>query len=242
MEFTPQFTTLENQRVEPAYITLLKDLFNYPTSIFRLHQNINKIKLERGTKQGDNFSPSLFSYCLQDAVPIKVNYLNKSINIDDELLCHLNIADGIILIAHTPQELEEIHNAIYTDPTSGPNMHLGKTSVIFNIHTKPLPVIANVNTIKEVDSYVYLGKRWCFCKSKEGLCLAGRLLEMRSSKSTIEIKRELSNECILPVMTYGSETLVLNTTTKRLLQWPKENWNESSTASTYVTRFDNRLE
>lgn len=60
-----------------------------------------------------------------------------------------------ILVAHMPQELEEMLNAINTmSKLVGLNMHLEKTKVFFNSHVKPIQVIVDKKTIEEVDSYV----------------------------------------------------------------------------------------
>lgn len=75
---------------------------------FRLHQNSDKIKLER-SKTRRYFAKNIYIF---------INCKNKSINIYGELLCHL--------IAHTSQELAETLNSIHT--VSQPivlNMHLG---------------------------------------------------------------------------------------------------------------------
>ena len=68
IEFNPLFDSLENQGVEAAYITLLQDLCNGATSTLKLHRDSDKIKLQRGVRQGDNISPKLFTACLQDAI------------------------------------------------------------------------------------------------------------------------------------------------------------------------------
>ena len=76
IEFNPLalFESLENQGVESAYITLLRDLYNGATSTLKLHRDSDKIKLQRGVRQGDNISPKLFTACLQDAIINKINW------------------------------------------------------------------------------------------------------------------------------------------------------------------------
>ena len=60
-----------------------------------LHRDSDKIKLQRGVRQGDNISPKLFTACLQDAIINKINWEDKGINIDGEHLSHLIFADDI---------------------------------------------------------------------------------------------------------------------------------------------------
>ena len=80
IEFNPLFESLENQGVEAAYITLLRDLYNGATSTLKLHRDSDKIKLQRGVRQGDNISPKLFTACLQDAIINKKNQLGGQRN------------------------------------------------------------------------------------------------------------------------------------------------------------------
>ena len=51
--------------------------------------------------------------------------------------------------------LNDIHN---TNKPAGLDMRLGKTKVMFNEHAKKCTITVNGETIKEFDSYVYLGK------------------------------------------------------------------------------------
>ena len=101
IEFNPLFEALENQGVEAAYITLLRDLYNGATSTLKLHRESDKINLQRGVRQGDNISPKLFrpTACLLDAIINKINWEGNGINIDGEHLSHLIFADDIVLVA-----------------------------------------------------------------------------------------------------------------------------------------------
>ena len=84
-----EFKALKNQGVDPAYINLICDLYNGATSTLKLHRDSDRIKLERGARQGDNISPKLFTACLQDAIINKIDWENRGINIDGEYLSHL---------------------------------------------------------------------------------------------------------------------------------------------------------
>lgn len=48
---------------------------------------------------------------------------------------------------------------MHCEPTCSLSIHLGKTKVMFNSHTKPSPVIVAGTTIEGLDSYVALGKK-----------------------------------------------------------------------------------
>ena len=99
-------------------------------------------------------------------------------------------------------------------------MHLGKTKVMFDEHAKKCTITVNGETIKEFDSYVYLGKT--VTKDDDLLPEIGKRITlgwaafgkvdniMRSRKASMKIKRKIHDEYILPVMTYGCETWALN--------------------------------
>ena len=159
IEFNPLFESLENKGVEAAYITLLRDLYNGATSTLKLHRDSDKIKLQRGVRQGDNISPKRFTACLQDAIINKINWKDKGINIDHEHLSHLIFADDIVLVAKYPEELESMLTDLHLASISeGLSMNLSKTKVMLNESATTSMVAVDGNTIEKVDRYVYLGK------------------------------------------------------------------------------------
>ena len=108
------------------------------------------------SRQGDN---KLFTACLQDAVIKRIDWKSGGLNIDVEYLSRLIFGDDIILFAKSPGELTSMLNDIHnTNKPAGLDMHLGKIKVMFNEHAKKCTITVNGETIKEFDSYVYLGK------------------------------------------------------------------------------------
>ena len=159
IEVNPLVESLENQGVETAYITLLRDLYNGATSTLKFHRDSDKIKLQRGVRQGDNISPKLFTACLQDAIINKINWEDKGINIDGEHLPHVIFADDIFLVATSPEELESMLTDIHlASKPVGLGMNLNKTKVMLNESATTFTVAVDGNTIEKVDRYVYLGK------------------------------------------------------------------------------------
>ena len=152
IEFNPLFESLENQGVEAAYITLLRDLYNGATSTLKLHRDSDTIKLQRGVRQGDNHSPKLFTACLQDAIINKINWEDKGINMDGEHLSHLIFADDIVLVAKSPEELESMLTDIHlASKPVGLSMNLSKTNVMLNESATTSTVAVDGNTIEKVD-------------------------------------------------------------------------------------------
>ena len=186
---------------------------------------INQINWE---DKGINISTKLFTACLQDAIINQINWENKGINIDCEHLSHLIFADDIVLVAKSPEELEstltEIHLA--SKPV-GLSMNLSKTKVMLNENATTSTVAVDGNTIEKVDRYVYLGNTVTQAGDllpgiKRRIALGWAAFSkvaniMKSRKASMNVKRKVDNEYVLPVMVYGSETWPLKKAHMELL-------------------------
>ena len=92
---------------------VLGDLYNGVTSVLKLHRDSDKIKLERGARQGDKISPKLFTACLQDAIIKRIDWEGSGLNIDGDYLSHLIFADDFIKFAKSPEELTSMLTDIH---------------------------------------------------------------------------------------------------------------------------------
>ena len=221
IEFNPLFESLENQGVEAAHITLLRDLYNGATSTLKLHRESDKINLQRGVMQGDNISPKLFTVCLQDAIINKINWDGKGINIDGEHMSHLIFADdNIVLVAKSPEELESMLTDIHlASKPVGLSMNLSKTKVMLNETSITSTVTVDGNVVEKVARYVYLGKTVTQAgdllpEIKRRIALGWAAFSkvaniMKRRKARMKIKRKIHNEYVLAVIVYGSETWAL---------------------------------
>ena len=98
---------LIRQNIPKKYIrTLLNINTNCSTSI-RLYHNDIVIPINRGVRQGDPISPKLFTATLEDMFR-KLNWENRGIMVDGELLSHLRFADDIVLFAYDVQSATEM--------------------------------------------------------------------------------------------------------------------------------------
>ena len=207
IEFNRLFESIENQAVEAAYITLLRDLYNGATSTMKLHRDSDKIKLQRGVRQGDNISPKLFTACLQDAIINQINWEDKGINIAGEHLSHLIFADDIVLVAKSPEERESMLTDIHlASKPIGLSVHLSKTKVMLNENATTSTVAVDVNTIEKVDRCVYLGQTVTqsgdlLPEIKRRIALGWAAFSklaniMKSRKSSMNVKRKVHNEYV----------------------------------------------
>ena len=95
-------------------------------------------------------------------------------------------------------------------------MNMEKTKIMSNVHVVPVPVVVGNDTLEVVDHYNYLGQivklgRSNFDKEvarriQLGWAAFGKLRGIFSSKLPQCLKTKVFNQCVLPVMTYGSET------------------------------------
>ena len=167
-------------------------------------------------RQGDNISPKLFTACLQDAIINTINWEDNVINIDGEHLSHMIFADDIVLVAKSPEELE----SMLTDRhLASKPVGLSMNLVMLNESATTSTVAVDGNTIEKVDRYVYLGKTVTQAgdllpEIKRRIALGWAAFSkvaniMKSRKASVNVKRKVHNEYVLPVMVYGSETWTL---------------------------------
>ena len=169
-----------------------------------------------------------FTACLQNAIINKINWEGKGINLDGEHLSHLIFSDDIILVAKSPEELENMLTD--THLASKPvdlSMNLSKTKVMLNETTITSTVTVDGNVIGNVDRYVYLGKTVTQAgdllpEIKRRIALGRAAFSkvayiMNSRKASMIIKRKIHNQYVLPVMVFGCETWALKKAHMELL-------------------------
>ena len=109
----------------------------------------------------------------------------------------------------------------------GLSMNLSKTKVMLNESATTYTVAVDGNTIEKVDRYVYLGKTVTQAgdllpEIKRRIALGWAAFSkvaniMKSRKASMNVKRKVHNEYVLPVMVYGSETWALKKAHMELL-------------------------
>ena len=179
-------------------------------------QSTGAIPLQRGVRQGDVISPKLFTSALEDAFKL-LEWQGFGININGEYITHLRFADDIVVMAESLEDLGTmLEDLNRVSQQVGLKMNMDKTKVMSNVHVVPTPVSVGNSTLEVVDGYVYLGQTVQLGRSnfeKEvnrriqlGWAAFGKLRNVFSSKIPQCLKTKVFNQCVLPVMTYGSET------------------------------------
>jgi len=215
---------LEDQITDKKYIRLVKAIYKDPSARIHLEgDKTNIFKIMKGVRQGDPISPKLFTAALEDVFH-NLDWQSKGIAVDGEHLTHLRFADDILLLSHQPQELQTMMQELDRESRkAGLNMNIKKTKVMMGDRTQEHKITVQGIDIETVDSYIYLGKRISLKNDTPGevnrrIQLAwvkfGKLdFIFRDQDLPISLKKQVFNQCIIPVLSYGAETW---TTTRKL--------------------------
>ena len=201
------------------YVNVLKYIYKQAKSFIRLHKDSKPFQVSRGVRQGDTSSPKLFTACLSKVFR-KLNWSRRGILIDGEYLSHLSFADDIIIftrnIAELHKMLQELNQASLE---VGLSMNFKKTKIMCNKHAEDTnrTITIHNNEIEEVDHYIYLGQRISMETASKEQEIKRRITlgwqAFRRASAIFKnkeiptcLKSQVYNQCIIPTVTYGSET------------------------------------
>jgi len=219
--------SLNECRVDSRYSNLIRNVYENATSCVKLHENTSKFKVGRGARQGDTISPKLFTTTLESVFK-KLDWSEMGININGKYLNHLRFADDIVLMAVDLDQAEVMLRQLNEEANKiGLKMNLTKTKIMTNIDDDREITIGDT-VIERVDSYVYLGHKLKLglenqtaeVKRRIGLGWAafGKLRLIFKSKMNNSLKRKVFDSCVLPVLTYGAETLTITKASENKLR------------------------
>ncbi|KAG1652702.1 Cyclin-dependent kinase 14 [Nymphon striatum] len=214
--------------VYKGFSKMLDQIFGLGTTNIKLHTNTNtnKIRLEKGVRQGDSISPKLFTACLENVFRY-LNWTYKGILINGDRLTNLRFADDAVLFMESPQELQLMVEELRTASSKvGLEINLSKTKIMFNRNVEIQPIMTGNVALDQVDRYIYLGQLISIHRDWEpevrrrvalGWQAFGRLNNVWSSKLHLCLKRKVYDQCFLSVLTYGSETWAITDTLLKIL-------------------------
>ena len=215
VEHTAILNSIRKQGVNEHITRVLQNYYANGTAVIRLHKDTDKIRIEKGVRQGDTISPKLFTACLEDIFR-KFSWETKGVCINGEYLNNLRFADDIVLIAETANDLQEMLSDLNRESLKvGLKMNKRKTKVMFNTNVQSNTIKIDNETIEEVDEYSYLGQVLKLTKDHAnevkrhitiGWKAFGKQRLIFRSHLPICLKRKVYNQCVIPAMTYGSET------------------------------------
>lgn len=209
---------LADCRVDYRYTTLLKYIYEHATACVRLHEDTNKFRIQRGVRQGDTISPKLFTAVLELAFK-RINWDEMGIKVDGEFLSHLRFADDIVITADSIDQAQSMLTSLHAACKDvGLKINFAKTQFMTNLVLSQNISVDNAY-IEQVVRYKYLGHELKITRDNQtselhrriGLTWAafGKLRDVFKSEMPICLKRKVYNQCVLPVLTYGAETLTL---------------------------------
>ena len=248
IEFNSIMKALEESRIDYRYSRLIKNIYNNATMTVRLHKDTKCIKINRGIRQGDTLSPKLFTAVLEHAFK-QLDWDTNGIKVDGEMLSHLRFADDIVLMGDNLKTigtmLAELDAAC---KEVGLNINFGKTQFMTNlVPSENLKVDDKEITL--VHKYKYLGHEIQIARDNQTtelqrrITLAwaayGALSDIFKSSIPNHLKKKTFDQCILPVMTYGAETLSLTQATATKLRVAQRGMERSMLGLTLRDRVRN---
>ena len=210
------FQALREIGINEGYVCILEDIYTDATSRIHLDSDVSEIvKISRGVRQGDTLSPKVFTAAME-AIFKKLPLDERGINVDGEMLTDLRFADDVALTTSTVKDMETQLNDLNKESKKvGLKMHKGKTKYMTNVATDEKIFIED-QEIERVEEYKYLGqtlklkdcsKEEVLKRIKAGWSCFGRHKEILCNKDIpMSLRRKVYNQCVLPTMTYGSET------------------------------------
>lgn len=210
---------MNEARIDTRYSNLIKHIYENATLQVAIDEDTStdKIKIEKGVRQGDTISPKLFTLALESAFK-NLAWENKGINVDGTRLNHLRFADDIVVISNDINQLKDMLEELQeTSKQIGLKMNLNKTKIMTSEETA---ITIEGCTLEHVEEYIYLGHAIRLGKQNQtneisrrtrlSWAAFGRLGYILKSQSIpINLKRKVYEACILPVTTYGLETMTL---------------------------------
>ena len=204
-----------------------------------LHKESEKIKIKRGVRQGDTISPKLFTASLE-SIFRRLNWENKGVKIDGEILSNLRFADDIFLCTETPQELQQMLQELSDESRRmGLKMNIAKSKVMVVDNT---PINVNNVLIENVEGCVYLGQHYSLEKKNQekemqrrimtGWAAYAKHLQYLQTNLAICLKRQVYNSCVLPAMTLWCRDMDTDqTSTEENLRPHRPKWKEVCSTS-----------
>ncbi|CAH8290778.1 unnamed protein product, partial [Schistosoma rodhaini] len=182
--------------------------------------------MKRGVRQGSKEGPAIFNLVFQKIIEQTIDKTLKGVTLKDQYnkiwtIKHLEYADDLCLLTNTTEEATKALNHLQQYLTSiGMEISISKTKyMIINKKAITSNVKINNKDIEEVGSFHYLGSTinnkgtpdcaitYNIEKAKNAIIKIKPIL--KSKELNLDTKAKMVDSSIIPILTYGLESIVL---------------------------------
>lgn len=215
---TVTWAVLESYGVDNKLIKLLKNISDNAKSAIRIFGEIGSwFETSRGSRQGDNISPTVFISDLERAMD-KIKENVKGISIHGLRINNLRYADDVDIIEENETDLEETVQRLSKEAKRyGLIVNIDKTkTMVFGQKDIGRKIQVDGIEIENVENFTYLGSNITYdmnCKKEVTNRAAKALGNMqamekiwRSRAISIKVKKKILETCIFSCFLYGCET------------------------------------
>ncbi|CAH2216315.1 jg21798, partial [Pararge aegeria aegeria] len=206
--------SLKKQEVSEVYIEVIRCIYKNNTAKIKLENLGPSFPIERGLRQGDPLSSTIFITILE-TIFSKLDWNKLGLYIHDAFLSHLRFADDIVILSETSSQLQYMIKSLQLASADvGLEINLTKTMTMTN--SCKIPILINGSPLEYAEKYIYLGKTISFDKTNNDIEIGRRvqqtwnkywsLKEIFKSNMPVKIKTKIMNSSLLPCLTYGCQT------------------------------------
>lgn len=204
---------LINQGVPLGYVKIIQKIYSNLKARIKTDKLGDYFNIQKGVKQGDPLSPLIFN-CALEEVFRDLNWKNKGLKIDGEHLNNLRFADDVVLVSDNITDLEIMLKELNEkSKLAGLKMNKEKTNILSK--NPDLSIEIDDFKIPNINETIYLGQLISFenkMKKELNRRVALTWKKYWSLRAVFKgryhntLKSDIFNSCLVPVMTYGSQT------------------------------------
>lgn len=214
IELNAVYSAIQRMGVHPTIVSALQSLNATAISRVAVAETQVELSIQRGVRQGDSFSPRLFTAALEDALN-RIPWNDRGVSINGSRLAYLAFADDVCLISHSTQELQSLLEDL-DKACSQVGLKINTKKTVAMTNTVSPSILLQDQPVKFVGSFVYLGRLITFHKDRSGE-LQRRIGHAWASynkyraffvsrRTAMYLKRRLFDTVVLPNFLYASET------------------------------------
>jgi len=206
-------SALKNQNVPQSMLNLIREMYTNVKARVVTDVKGSYFNIEKGVKQGDPLSPILFNTALEEVFR-KLEWENKGILINGKKLSNLRFADDIVIFSTNIKELEGMLNELNElGKPAGLRINFEKTKIL----SKDIEHAVHLEgtELEKVGEVIYLGQlisirneKWKEVDRRVGVAWKKywSLKAIFKGPYGNKQKCQIFNSCVLPALSYGSQT------------------------------------